>query len=75
MREIIIPRHIREETLKDCGYTAKDIAKAVRMNLKAKGQRIQTVQNYKIDQMLEKGQRKVRRLFNPSRYQQSSTSR
>ena len=73
MREIIIPRHIREQTLKDCGYTTKDIAKAVRMNLKSKGQRMQTIHNYKIDQIVEKSSRKVRRLFNPSRYQSTST--
>jgi hypothetical protein len=71
MREMIIPRHVREQTLKDCGYTAKDIAKAVRMNLKSKGQRMQTIHNYKLDQIVERSSRKMRRLFNPrssSRY-------
>ncbi|KAL3924887.1 MAG: hypothetical protein SGILL_000767 [Bacillariaceae sp.] len=69
LSEIVIPRHVREQNLRECGYTPKQIAKAVRMNLKAKSRRLQTIHNYKIDQIVERSSRKVRRLFNPSRKQ------
>jgi hypothetical protein len=66
VNQLVIPRHEREEILRDCGYTIKQIAKAVRLNLKARNQRLQTFHNYKIDQIVEKSSLQIRRLFRPN---------
>ena len=64
--QLILPRRVREETLRECGYTSQQIAKAVRRNLKAKNQRMQTIHNLrsqKVEEIVERSSRKVRRLF------------
>jgi hypothetical protein len=66
VHQLILPRHVREETLRECGYTSQQIANAVRRNIKAKNQRMQTIHNLrgqKVEEMVERSSRKVRRLF------------
>ncbi|KAG7350579.1 hypothetical protein IV203_009939 [Nitzschia inconspicua] len=67
LNDIVIPRHVREKSLRDCGYTTKQIAKAVRLNLRARNQRLQTIHNYKLDRIVERSSSQMRRLFRPSR--------
>jgi hypothetical protein len=70
-RQLILPRKIREDMLQDLGYTSKDVARAIRLNLKVKNQRKQTIQNLahqKMEEMVESSSRKVRELLRfPSR--------
>ena len=52
-KELILPKHVRENMLKDLGYTQADIAAAVRVILKTKNKRRQTVQNLGAESMEE----------------------
>jgi hypothetical protein len=65
-RELILPRHIRECTVREWGYCSRQIAKAVRASLKIKNQRKQTYSNLrhqKVEYIVEKSRRKVGRLL------------
>lgn len=71
---LIIPRHVREQMLRDSGYTSQDIAKAVRKSLRTKNQRKQTYNNLKherVEYLVEKSKRKVGRLL---RFRSGSSS-
>ena len=71
---LIIPRHVREQMLRDSGYTSQDIAKAVRKSLRTKNQRKQTYTNLKherVEYLVEKSKRKVGRLL---RFRSGSSS-
>jgi len=70
-RRVLLSRSEREEILADLGYPRSDIVKAIRLNLKLKGQRAQTYNNLKhekVEYLFEKSKRKVGKLlsFRPS---------
>lgn len=65
-KELFLSRKVREEMLEDMGYTSKDVARAVRLNVKARNQRTQTINNLahqKMEEMVEMSSRKVRQLL------------
>jgi hypothetical protein len=65
-KELLLPKHVREAILKDLGYTQQDIAAAVRVILKAKNKRRQTVQNLGAESMeeaVEAASRKVKSIL------------
>ena len=65
--QLVMPRHVRESILKDWGYKQKDIAGATRNILKAKQERLVTVQNLNsqgMEEALERASRKVKGLLN-----------
>lgn len=51
---LVLPRNIRERILMDQGYARKDFAKAIRSVLKAKKQRIRTINNLNMAEFEEK---------------------
>ena len=51
--ELLLPKHVREAMLKEVGFTQRDIAEAVRVIIKAKNKRKQTVQNLGAEAMEE----------------------
>jgi len=64
--ELVLPRPVREKMLKDAGYTQKEIADMVRNILKAKNQRIQTVNNLNaqgVEEAVENAKKRVGRLL------------
>ena len=64
--DLILPRHVREEMLKDLGYTQHDIATATRIVLKAKNNRKITVNNLPnqhMEEAVERAARKVKGLL------------
>eukprot|EP00934_Nitzschia_sp_Nitz4_P003070 Nitzschia sp. Nitz4//scaffold3_size479765//408328//410097//NITZ4_000175-RA/size479765-processed-gene-1.548-mRNA-1//-1//CDS//3329550983//3060//frame0 len=63
---ILLRREWREHTVLEWGYSRNDIARAVRESLKIKNQRKQTCNNLrheKVEYLVEKSTRKVRRLL------------
>jgi hypothetical protein len=64
--DLLIPRHVRETILQNAGYTQKDIAEAVRIILKAKNKRKQTIQNLGaegIEEAVESASRRVKSII------------
>mmetsp|Transcript_9017 Transcript_9017/g.13336 ORF Transcript_9017/g.13336 Transcript_9017/m.13336 type:complete len:173 (+) Transcript_9017:288-806(+) len=51
---LVLPRKVREKILMDQGYARSDFAKAVRSVLKAKKQRVQTINNLNMAEYEEK---------------------
>lgn len=65
-RELVIPRHVRENMLKDLGYTQQDIAMSTRLIWKTKNQRKTTIQNLSaqpMEEAVERASRRVRGMF------------
>ena len=61
--ELVMPRHVREQILKEWGYKQKDIAGATRNILRAKQDRLVTFQNLHnqgMEEVLEKAARRVK---------------
>jgi hypothetical protein len=74
-RHFILDRKVRNEMLRDLGYTKKEISQAERVNEKIKDQRKQTLNNLTAKTMVEpssrrKPSRNVRRLFRSKRADQ-----
>jgi hypothetical protein len=64
--ELLLPKHVREAMLKDLGYSQQDIAEAVRVILKAKNKRRQTVQNLgaeSVEEAVESASRRVKSIL------------
>ena len=64
--ELVISRIEREEMLEELGYKERDIAEAVRSNIRAKNQRRQTINNLSVmpvEEIIEKASRKMKRVF------------
>mmetsp|Transcript_25945 Transcript_25945/g.48353 ORF Transcript_25945/g.48353 Transcript_25945/m.48353 type:complete len:169 (-) Transcript_25945:103-609(-) len=59
-KDLVIPRHEREDMLADLGYTQQDIAKATRSIIKSKNQRRQTIVNLKYESLEEKIEKTTR---------------
>ena len=62
----IVSRREREEILYDLGYSQRDIVQSIRDARKVKQQRIQTVNNLKVqrmEEMVEKSRRKVKKIL------------
>jgi hypothetical protein len=70
---LAIPRHVRERTLKELGYTQKNIATATRVILRAKRNRRTTVHNLKMDRVAERAALRVKEIFSIG--SRSNTSR
>ena len=63
---MVLSRDVREAIVRDLGYSQREIASAIRISLKAKNQRRQTVNNLhaqRMEEMVEKSSRKVKRLL------------
>jgi hypothetical protein len=64
--ELVLPRHVREHMLREAGFSQKELAEMVRMSLRAKNQRKQTVNNLPaagFEEAVEKATRGVARLL------------
>jgi hypothetical protein len=64
--ELVLPREVREKMLKDAGFSQKDIADMVRVILKSKNQRKQTVNNLNtqgVEEAVELARKRVGRLL------------
>ena len=64
--DLVIPRHVREGMLKEIGYTQKDIADAVRLVVRSKNQRRQTISNLGtagVEEAVETASRRVKGLL------------
>ena len=64
--ELTMPRHVRENILKDWGYEQKDVADMVRNILKVKNQRRQTINNLgaaDMEEAVENAKRKVKSIL------------
>jgi hypothetical protein len=69
--ELFLPRHVREHMLRDAGYTKKEIADMVRITLKTKNQRKQTVNNLQVagvEEAVENASRTFSRLLSFGSY-------
>lgn len=65
-RQLLMSRPIREDLLRDLGYTDKDLATAVRQSIKTRNQRKQTVTNLgaaRVEERIENAGRRVKSLF------------
>jgi hypothetical protein len=65
--ELFLPRHVREHMLRDAGFTQKEMADMVRIALRTKNRRKQTVNNLPaagVEEAVENATRKVSRLLN-----------
>ena len=64
--ELVISREEREEMLEELGYKERDIADAVRSNIRVKNQRRQTINNLSVmpvEEIIEKASRKMKKVF------------
>ncbi|KAG7361503.1 hypothetical protein IV203_036604 [Nitzschia inconspicua] len=64
--ELVLPREVREQMLKNAGFSQKDIAEMVRVILKTKNQRRQTINNLNsqgVEEAVELARRRVGRLL------------
>jgi hypothetical protein len=64
--ELLMPREAREDILRELGYSSLDLAKAVRLTIRSKNQRRQTVNNLgaaRLEENLERAGRRVKNLF------------
>jgi hypothetical protein len=64
--ELVLPRPVREKMLKDAGFTQKEIAEMVRVILKAKNHRKQTIHNLNaqgMEEAVENARDRVARLL------------
>lgn len=62
LHEMVLPRKVREQMLKNSGHSKRELANAVRANLRAKQRRIATVRNlqfFKTQETLERVKRKL----------------
>ena len=66
IQELALPRHKREDLLRNWGYTQREIAWSVRSILRSKNQRKQTVQNLhasNYEEFMEKATRKMKHVL------------
>lgn len=77
-KHLAIPRTIRQSLLVEAGFSQKEIANAVRMALKVKHQRRQTINNLKataMEESMENVTRKMKKAFSFGRARDSFTMR
>lgn len=68
--ELVLPRHVRERILREVGVTQREMADMVRMNLKVKNQRKQTLTNVGaagVEEAVENARRRIGRLLSLGR--------
>lgn len=69
-KDLLLPKHVRESMLKEAGFTQRDIAEAVRIIIKAKNKRKQTVQNLgveAVEEVVESAARRVKSILSLGR--------
>jgi hypothetical protein len=63
---IPLPRHVREDIIRELGYSQKEVARAIRISIKTKHQRRQTINNLssqKVEEIVEKSRKKVKKIL------------